>query len=162
MVTDEFIQFSGINDRLKALDILLPSMPKPSGNYDPFVFSPPFLYISGVTPKHDGVMLYKGKIGRDFTKEEGYAAARQCVINQLSVMESALGSLDRVQQVVKVVGFVNTDGDFHDLPTVINGASDLLVSVFAERGRHARSAVGVSSLPGGAAVEIEMIVKVKP
>lgn len=158
----ESLTKSGIDNKLAELNIVLTNAPKPSGNYVPYVYAPPFLYISGVTPKDNGKLLYKGKVGQEFSKEEGYLAARQCVINHLNTINTALGDLDRIEGIVKIVGFVNTDGDFHDLPSVINGASDLLVEVFGERGCHARSAVGVSSLPGGAAVEVEMIVKVKP
>lgn len=152
---------TSIDRKLAELNIVLANSPKPSGNYVPYVFAPPFLYVSGVTPKVDGKLLYKGKVGQEITKEEGYQAARQCVINHLNTLKAALGDLERVEGIVKIVGFVNTDGDFHELPSVINGASDLLVEVFGERGQHARSAVGVSSLPGGAAVEVEMIVRVR-
>ncbi len=157
----EQLTSSIIDRKLAEQNIQLSAPPKPSGNYAPYVYAPPFLYVSGVTPKSDGKLLYKGKVGQEISKEDGYLAARQCLINHLNTLKAALGDLDRIEGIVKIVGFVNTDGDFHDLPFVINGASDLLVEIFGERGQHARSAVGVSSLPGGAAVEVEMIVRVK-
>jgi len=157
----ESLTSSIIDRKLEEQNIQLTSAPRPSGNYVPYVYAPPFLYISGVTPKADGKLLYKGKVGQEISKEDAYLAARQCLINHLNTLKSAIGDLERVEGIVKIVGFVNTDGDFYDLPFVINGASDLLVEIFGERGKHARSAVGVSSLPGGAAVEVEMIVRVK-
>ncbi|NHN29503.1 RidA family protein [Paenibacillus agricola] len=145
--------------RLAELNIQLELPPKPSGNYVPFTMVSPLIYLSGVTPKEKGVLKYKGKIGSELTKEEGYQAARQCIINQLSTLRSALGNLDHVVSIVKLEGFINAAPDFYELPYVLNGASDLLVEVFGEAGVHARSAIGVASLPGGAAVEIELIVR---
>jgi enamine deaminase RidA (YjgF/YER057c/UK114 family) len=145
--------------RLEALNIQLSAPPKPAGNYVPYTMSEPLLYLSGVTPKVNHVLLYKGKVGLDLTKEEGYQAARQCILNQLNNIHAALGSLDRVDRIVKLAGFINAAPEFTDLPYVLNGASDLLVEVFGERGIHARSAIGVAALPGGAAVEVELIVR---
>jgi enamine deaminase RidA (YjgF/YER057c/UK114 family) len=119
----------------------------------------PIIYLSGVTPKVNGVLQYKGKVGRDLTKEEGYQAARQCIINQLSTLKAALGDLGRIVSIVKMEGFIHAAPDFYELPYVLNGASDLLVEVFGDKGIHARSAIGVASLPGGAAVEVELIVQ---
>lgn len=145
--------------RLVQLGLQLEAPSKPSGNYAPFTTVPPLLYLSGVTPKVNGTLMYKGKVGQDLTKEEGYQASRQCALNQLSAIRSALGSLDRVAGIVKLEGFIHAAADFYELPSVLNGASDLLVEVFGEIGVHARSAIGVASLPGGAAVEIELIVR---
>lgn len=144
--------------KLKALNIQLESLPKPSGNYVPFRIVSPVIYLSGVTPKENGVLKFKGRVGQELSKEEGYQAARQCIVNQLGTLRSALGSLDRVTGIVKLTGFIQATTDFAELPYVLNGASDLLIEVFGDRGLHARSAVGVAALPGGAAVEVEMIV----
>ncbi|WP_240418281.1 RidA family protein [Paenibacillus periandrae] len=147
-----------IEAKLVELNLVLEAAPKPSGNYVPYTMVAPLIYLSGVTPKANGVLKYKGKIGQDLTKEEGYQAARQCIINQLGTLRSALGDLDRIVSIVKLEGFLNVGSDFHELPYVLNGASDLLVEVFGSAGVHARSAIGVASLPGGAAVEVELIV----
>ncbi|MBP1965913.1 Atu1372/SO_1960 family protein [Paenibacillus aceris] len=147
-----------VEARLEELNILLDSPPKPSGNYLPYTLLPPLIYLSGVTPKAGGVLQYKGKVGQEFSKEEGYQAARQCMINQLSTLKFILGDLNRITGIVKMEGFINANPGFHDLPYVLNGASDLLVEVFGDRGLHARSAIGVATLPGGAAVEVELIV----
>ncbi|WP_245856198.1 RidA family protein [Paenibacillus rigui] len=145
--------------KLKELNIALEALPKPSGNYVPYTMAPPIMYLSGVTPKREGVLQYKGKVGQDLTKEEGYKAARQCIINHLGTLKTALGDLDRVVSIVKMEGFIQAAPDFYELPSVLNGASDLLVEVFGDKGVHARSAIGVASLPGGAAVEVELIVR---
>ncbi|MDD9266971.1 RidA family protein [Paenibacillus sp. GCM10023248] len=147
--------------KLEEMNILLGTPPKPSGNYLPYTMLPPFVYLSGVTPKAEGVLQYKGKVGLELTKEEGYQAARLCMINQLSALKSALGDLNRVTNIIKLEGFINADPAFGDLPYVLNGASDLLVEVFGDKGLHARSAIGVAALPGGAAVEVELIVGYK-
>lgn len=145
--------------KLEELSIRLESPPIPSGNYVPYRMVPPLLYLSGVTPKENGVLKYKGKVGQDLSKEEGYQAARQCIINQLATLQLALGDLNRVISIVKMDGFIHAASDFYELPYVLNGASDLLVEVFGDKGVHARSAIGVASLPGGAAVEVELIVR---
>ena len=119
------------------------------------------VFTSGQLPTENGV-LRKGKLGKDITVEEGYEAARIAALNCLAVVKSLAGSLDRVERVVKVVGFVNCTPDFEAQPKVINGASELLGQVFGDAGLHARSAVGVSSLPLGACCEVELIVRLKP
>jgi enamine deaminase RidA (YjgF/YER057c/UK114 family) len=116
--------------------------------------------VSGHGPTRDGAYLFQGKVGAERTVEEGYEAAKLVMLNCLSTLKQELGDLDRVRQVVKLLGMVNCTPDFGDHPRVINGASDLLVALYGERGRHARSAVGMGSLPGGITVEIEMIVEV--
>jgi enamine deaminase RidA (YjgF/YER057c/UK114 family) len=147
--------------RLKELGIELADPPKPVAAYIPFVRVGDLIFTSGQIALVDGQLKYKGKLGRDLTKEQGYEAARACAVNCLSVLRSALGSLDRVRQVVKVVVFVNSAEGFTDQPEVANGASELLQQVFGEAGRHARSAVGSSELPRGTAVEVEMVVQVQ-
>lgn len=148
-----------IEAKLMELNLQLESPPKPAGNYVPYTIVSPIIYLSGVTPKVNGVLQYKGKIGQDLTKEEGYQAARQCIINQLSTLKAALGDLNRIVSILKMEGFIHAAPDFYDLPYVLNGASDLLVEVFGDKGKHARSAIGVASLPGAAAVEVELIIQ---
>jgi len=118
------------------------------------------VYLSGHGPTRDGKLAYVGKVGGDVTEEEGYQAARITAINLLATLRLAIGNLDRVRQLVKVLGMVNCTPDFGRQPYVINGASDLFVDVFGEAGRHARSAVGMQSLPNNMSVEIELIVEV--
>jgi enamine deaminase RidA (YjgF/YER057c/UK114 family) len=119
-------------------------------------------FVSGQIPTDEGGVRFVGKVGRDFTVEAGRDAARLCAINILAQLQSALGELDRIARIVKVVGFVNALPDFTDPQLVVNGASDFLVEVLGERGRHARSAVGVATLPLGVAVEVEAIVEAIP
>lgn len=149
-----------MEDKLASLGITLPSPPVPAGSYVPVVVSHSFAFVAGQIPSEEGQVKFKGKVGRDITIEAGQRAARLCAINALAQLKSALGSLDRIKRVVKVTGFVNCDPSFTDQPKVVNGASDLLVLVFGEAGKHARAAVGVSSLPLDSAVEVEFIVEV--
>ena len=147
--------------RLKELNIVLPKPPNPVANYVNGVRTGNLIFLAGKGPKRmDGSEL-TGKLGLDVTIEEGYAGARLAAINQLAVLKEMLGNLNRVKQVVKVLGFVNSDPAFTDQPKAINGFSDLIVAVFGERGQHARAAVGVASLPRGQAVEVELVVEVQ-
>lgn len=150
-----------IDARLKELGIELPQAAAPAANYVPTVQSGSMLYISGQLPMLDGQIRYKGKLGGDVSVEDGTACARLCAINILAQAKAALGDLDRVARIVKLVGFVNSTPDFGEQSKVVNGASDLMVAVLGERGRHTRSAVGVASLPMNAAVEIDAILKVR-
>ena len=153
---------TSIDARLKELGIELPQPAKPVANYVPWVKTGNLVFTAGQVPLKDGKIEYQGKIGRDFTVEEGQAAARQCAINILAQVKDACGgNLDKVKRCVKVVGFVNGVPDFADHPKVINGASDLLVTVLGERGKHARSAVGSGSLPVNVAVEVEAVFEVE-
>ena len=147
-------------DRLKELGITLPQTPPPVANYVNHVQAGNLLFLAGKGPLRDQGQQAVGKLGRDWSPEEGYQLARSCGIAQLAAIRDALGSLDRVAQVVKVLGMVNAIPEFTQHPQVINGFSDLMVDVFGDRGRHARSAVGMSSLPGGIAVEVEMVVEI--
>ena len=149
-----------IEDKLASLGITLPSPPTPAGSYVPVVVSQSLAFVAGQIPSEGGQVKFRGKVGRDVTVEAGQQAARLCTINALAQLKAALGSLDRVRRVVKVTGFVNCDPSFAEQPKVVNGASDLLVQVFGENGKHARAAVGVSSLPLDSAVEVELIVEV--
>ena len=145
---------------LKELKIDLPDPPQPVANYVNGVQSGPFIFLAGKGPKYPDGFELRGKLGDNITIEEGYEGARQTAINQLSVLKSMLGNLNRVKRVVKVLGMVNCTPEFIEQPEVINGFSDLMVAVFGEKGKHARAAIGVASLPKGQAVEIEMIVEV--
>ena len=147
---------------LMELGITLPKAPSPVANYVNGVQTGNLIFLAGKGPKRADGSEVSGKLGKDLTIEEGYEAARLTAINQLAVLKVMLGDLNRVTRVVKVLGMVNSDPDFIEQPAVINGFSDLIVEVFGERGRHARAAVGMASLPRGQAVEIEMIVEVAP
>lgn len=136
--------------------------PNPSiGNFVPAVRTGNLVFVSGNLPRlPDGSMAHTGKLGQELGVDEGYAAARQCVVNGLSGAKSIIGDLDKVQQVVKLLVMVNSDPSFDQQPLVGNGASDLLVELYGDNGRHARSAVGMAALPRGAPVEVEMILEV--
>jgi enamine deaminase RidA (YjgF/YER057c/UK114 family) len=151
----------GADARLKELGIVLPPLPKPVANYVPYRLVGNVLYLSGQGPRENGVSL-TGKLGAGVSLEEGYRRARVVGLGLLSAMRDALGSLDRVDYIVKLLGMVNAVPEFNDSPKVINGCSDLFVEVFGEAGRHARSAVGNVMLPNQISVEIEGIVAVKP
>jgi enamine deaminase RidA (YjgF/YER057c/UK114 family) len=152
-----------IDARLKELGITLPTPAAPAANYVPFVQTGALVFTAGqVTFNAAGKLEYIGKLGRELGIDEGYQAARLCAINVLAAVRAACGGdLDRVVRCVKLVGFVNSTPDFTDQPKVINGASDLIVSVFGDKGKHARSAVGMGSLPLGVATEVEGIFEIK-
>ena len=147
-------------DRVKELGLNLPQPTPPMGAYVKAVRTGNLLFLSGHGPHQDGVAKYRGKVGKDVTLEEGYAAARLTMLNCLSTIRMELGTLNRVKRVVKVLGFVNSAPGFTDQPKVVNGGSELLIELFGDAGRHARSAVGMAELPGNIAVEIEMIVEI--
>lgn len=150
-----------IDARLKELGITLPDAGTPAGNYVPTVRTGNLLFIAGQISQENGKPQFLGKLGKEFKVEDGQKAARLCALNIIAHVRAALGGdLDRVQRVVKVTGFVNSTPEFIDQPQVINGASDLLVQVFGDAGKHARAAVGVSSLPRGVAAEVEAVVEV--
>ncbi len=147
--------------KLKAMKIELPALSKPLANYVHVVRSGNLLFLAGKGPsKSDGTYI-TGKVGKDLTIEKGSEAARLTAINQLAVLKAELGNLNKVKRIIKVLGMVNCEADFKDHPKVINGFSDLLVEVFGEKGKHARSAVGMCSLPNNMAVEIELIVEIE-
>ena len=145
--------------KLKELGVTLPDPPKPVANYVPVVRVGDLLFLSGVLPSRDGQLIMTGKLGQELTMEPGKEASRVAVLNGLSIIRHAAGSLDRVRQIVKMVGHIASAPGFTDQPQVLNGASDLLVSVFGDAGRHARVAVGAAELPRQAPVEIELIVQ---
>ncbi|MBU8908242.1 RidA family protein [Desertibacillus haloalkaliphilus] len=149
-----------IEQRLSQLGWILPEPPKQSGNYVLAKKVGNLLYISGVTCKFNGVIKFQGKVGHDITIDEAYEAAKVCALNHLSLIRSVTGDLNKVKNIIKMVGYVNCDPDFADVPKVINGASDLLIELFGEKGKHARCAVGVASLPGLACAETDLIVEI--
>ena len=146
--------------RLKALNITLPSPPQPVANYVNGVRTGNLIFLAGKGPRYADGTEITGKLGQDVTIKKGYEGARLTAINQLSVLKTMLGDLSKVKRIVKVLGLVNSDPSFVDQPKVINGFSDLMVEVFGERGKHARAAIGVATLPRGQAVEIELVVEV--
>jgi enamine deaminase RidA (YjgF/YER057c/UK114 family) len=150
-----------IEQTLKQKGIVLPVVGKPVANYVHAVRTGNLIFLSGKGPaKPDGTNV-TGKVGRDLTVEQGYDAARLTGINLLATLKDAVGDLNKVKRIVKALGMVNCESNFTEQPKVINGFSDLMVEVFGEKGRHARSAVGMGSLPGDIAVEIEMIVEIE-
>lgn len=146
--------------RLNESNLELPAPPTPLANYVPVVRVGDLLFLSGVLPSRDGQLIMTGKLGRELTVEQGAEAARVAVLNALSIIRNETGSLDAVKQIVKMVGHVASDSGFTDQPRVLNGASDLLVALFGDAGRHARVAVGAAELPRNAPVEIELIVQI--
>ena len=146
--------------RLKELGIELPAAPKPVANYVPVVRVGDLLFLSGVLPSKEGQLVFTGKLGAEVSIEQGVAAAKLAVLNALAIVKAEAGSLDRVKRIVKMVGHIASAPGFTDQPQVLNGASDLLVAVFGEAGRHARVAVGAAELPRQSPVEIELIVQV--
>jgi enamine deaminase RidA (YjgF/YER057c/UK114 family) len=150
-----------VEQNLAAQGIVLPAPKAPVANYVPFVRSGNLLFVSGqVCFDADGKLIAKGKLGAGVSVEEGAAAARGCGINLLAQVKAAIGDLDKVVRVVRLGGFVNSAPDFLDGPKVLNGASDLMVAVFGDKGRHARTTVGVAALPSDAAVEVEGVFEV--
>jgi enamine deaminase RidA (YjgF/YER057c/UK114 family) len=150
-----------VEAKLKEMGLELPGVSRPVGSYVPAVRSGALLFLSGHGPYRDGKRAYTGKLGQEYTVQEGYEAARLVALNCLATVKDALGDLDRVKRVVKVLGFVSSSEGFVEQPQVINGCSDLLVELYGEVGRHARSAIGVAELPGGMPVEIEMVLEVE-
>jgi enamine deaminase RidA (YjgF/YER057c/UK114 family) len=144
-----------IDKKLEELGIVLPTPAAPVANYVGFVRSGNLLFVSGQLCLSDGALLTTGKLGGTVTVQAGQAAARACAINLLAQLKAALGDLDKVVRVVRLGGFVNAAPDFLDAPKVMNGASDLMVAVFGEKGRHARTTVGVAALPADASIEVE-------
>jgi enamine deaminase RidA (YjgF/YER057c/UK114 family) len=143
-------------ERLEELGLKLPALRPAAGNYVSCVRTGNLIFTSG-----QGTDEYRGKLGADVSIEEGYAAARQCMLNLLAVVKNEVGELSKVKRIVKILGFVCSTPEFTDQPKVMNGSSDLLVQVFGERGKHGRSAVGMAQLPNNNAVEVEMIIEIE-
>jgi enamine deaminase RidA (YjgF/YER057c/UK114 family) len=145
---------------MQELGLVLPAPPAPGGNYVPAKHLGALLFLAGViSSDKNGVLA--GTLGGDRSVDEGREAARRCALTQLAVIRQALGTLDRVEQIISLTGYVNTASGFSDTPLVINGASDLLVEVFGESGRHVRAAIGVAALPRNAMVELQLLIAVR-
>lgn len=149
-----------IDERLAELGITLPKASAPGGSYVPVVQSGPLLFVSGQVPMGPDGIEYVGRCGDTISLEDAQAAARLCALNILAQAKAHLGDLEKIVRIVKLTGFVHASPEFGDQPKVMNGASELLVDVLGERGRHARSAVGMSGLPFGVSVEVEAIIEV--
>jgi enamine deaminase RidA (YjgF/YER057c/UK114 family) len=150
-----------IEARLAELGVALPDAPAPAANYVPAVISGKMLYVSGQLPLSGGAVTLKGRLGDGVEVEAARDAAKLCAINILAQARATIGDLDRIARIVKLTGFVASSPDFGDQPKVVNGASDFLVEVLGDKGRHARSAIGVAALPLGAAVEVEAVIELE-
>lgn len=149
-------------ENIKQLGIEIPDMPNALANYVPYKLSDSIVYVSGQAPVMNGKLIYKGKVGNDISIEDGIKAAELCCINIISVLKKSInGDWNKLDNFLKLGGFVNCNSDFVDQPQIINGASDLLVKIFGEQGKHSRFAVGSNSLPMNIAVEIDAIIKIK-
>ena len=149
-------------ENIKNLGLNIPELPKALANYVPYKIVGKTMYISGQAPVQNGELIYKGKVGSDITVEDGIEAARLCVINIIAAVKTGFeGDWDKLDSFVKLTGYVNCQDNFTDQPKIINGASDLLVDIFGDQGRHARVAVGSNALPLGIAVEIDAILQLK-
>ena len=147
---------------IKNLELKIPSMALPVANYVPYKIFDKILYISGQAPIKEGSLIYKGKVGKDITEEEGIEAAKLCCINIISALKSAINNdWEKLEGFIKLGGFVNCDANFVNHPQIINGASDLLVKIFGEQGKHTRFAVGSNSLPMNISVEIDAVIKLR-
>ena len=149
-----------IEEKLNELGVSLPTAPKPAGSYVPVVVSGKLAFVSGQIPIKDGQVIYQGKVGIEQSIEQAQKAAKLCIINGLAQINTYFGTLDNLEKIIKISGFVNSAQDFTEHPKVINAASDFLVEIFGEEGSHSRIAIGVSSLPLNATVEIDMLVEI--
>jgi enamine deaminase RidA (YjgF/YER057c/UK114 family) len=152
---------SGYEEKLREMGITLHRAPKPVAAYVPAKKVGNLVFCSGQGPSVEGKPVHTGKVGAEKTVEEGYEAARICALNCLAAVKDVVGTLDKIEEIVQVRGFVNCTPDFGEQPKVLNGASELLGSIFGEKGKHARCALGTSSLPRNITVEVEMIVRVR-
>jgi enamine deaminase RidA (YjgF/YER057c/UK114 family) len=150
-----------IEKKLNDMGFQVPSVPAAAGNYIGCVRVGNILFVGGNTGRVNGVRKYEGKVGEGVTLEQAYVTARECALNHLAIIKAELGDLDRVERIVKVLAYINVAPRFTELPKVANGESDLLVSLWGERGRHTRAAIGVAALGSNAAVETEIIVQVR-
>lgn len=150
-----------IDEKIKQLGFSLPNAPKPLAAYIPGLHVDNLVYTAGQLPMIDGELKFKGKVGAEINDSDGSKAAEICALNCLSVVKSVVGDLDLVERIIKLTVFVNSADGFSNQPKIANGASELIVKIFGESGKHVRSAVGVNELPLNAPVEIEMIVKIK-
>ena len=154
---------SKVEEKIRELGLEMPETPKPVANYVPAVrFCENLVYLSGQDCRKNGKLLYEGRLGDNVTIEQGVRCTEQAALNCLAELKSCIGDLDKVKRIVKLLGFVACTDDFGEMPAVMNGASNLLVELYGEKGRHARAALGTNALPFNAPVEIEMIVEVEP
>ena len=149
-----------IEEKLQSLNISLPTPPKPAGSYIPVVVSKSWAFVSGQIPIKDGKVAFIGKVPTAQSIENAQKAAKLCAINALAQLKAELGDLDKIQKIIKVSGFVNSEQNFSEQPKVINAASDFLYDVFGEKGKHSRIAIGANSLPLDSTVELDMIVEI--
>ena len=150
-----------IAERMNELGVELPDAPAPVGAYVPYVISGSLMFISGQLPIKDGALIHEGKVPGEVSIEQGQECAALCFLNAIAQAKSALGDLERVERIVRMTGYVAVAQDFTAQPLVVNGASDLAVEIFGDKGRHARVAVGVAELPLGAPVELEVMLELK-
>ena len=150
-----------IENKLKEMEIEIPDVPKPAASYIPAVQTGNLIFTAGQGCKRDGILIYKGKLGKDLNVKEGYEAAKVSIINCLAILKGHLGDLDRIKKIVKLLGIVASADGFDQQSYVIDGASDFLIEALGEKGKHSRSVIGVNELPFGTPVEIEMIVEVE-
>jgi len=160
MVSDWRKKLSRIETKIQMLGLILPEIPKPLASYVPAKQSGKLVFTAGQLPLVKGDLVLKGILGQDVFVEEAHKAAQICTLNALAAIKGVIGDLDRINQVVKVVGYVASTSTFTQQPAIINGASELLLEIFGEAGKHARSAVGMAVLPLNASVEVELIVEV--
>ena len=149
-----------IDEKLVLLNITLPTPPKPAGSYIPVVKTGNLVFVSGQIPMKDGQVQFKGQVPTIISIEDAQKAAKLCIINVLAQLKAELGTLDKISRIVRVSGFVSSSQEFFEHPKIINAASDLLFEIFGEKGKHARVAVGVASLPLNSAVEIDLIAEI--
>ena len=150
-----------IEERLKELGLSLPPAPSPMGSYLPWTRVGNIVFISGQLPRRGNELVYKGKISSQLSIEQGIEASKLCALNAISVLKSAIVELDKVEQILRLTCWVASDPDFFDQPKIANGASDLLVEVFGERGKHSRMTTGVIALPANAPVAVDLVVAVE-
>jgi enamine deaminase RidA (YjgF/YER057c/UK114 family) len=150
-----------IHEKIRDIGIKIPELPKPKFSYIPGVITGNLAYVSGQTPTKEGTLIYRGKVGGELELEDGYEAARLAAINCVAELKLVLGDLNRVKRIVNVSGYVACAEGFVKQPAVVNGASDLIVEIWGEEGKHSRKAVGVYELPDGAPVEVELIAEIK-
>ncbi len=149
-----------IDEKLVSLNITLPTPPKPAGSYIPVVKTGNLVFVSGQIPMKDGQVQFKGQVPTIISVEDAQKAAKLCIINVLAQLKAELGTLDKISRIIRVTGFVSSSQEFFEHPKIINAASDLLFEIFGEKGKHARVAVGVASLPLNSAVEIDLIAEI--
>ncbi|QOR35273.1 RidA family protein [Clostridium sp. 'deep sea'] len=150
-----------IEQRITQLGLKLQECPQAAAQYVPYIVSGKYIFTAGQTPKIGTELKYIGKVGRDIEIAEAYKAAELCALRCVSVLKASISDLDKIKRIIKVVGYVNSTEDFTLHPKVINGASNVLEAIFGDKGKHARVAIGVNSLPGGAPVELELIAEIQ-